>query len=117
MHEFSLCEGIVKGVEAELAKLDKPLRLKKTVIVVGCLHQIVPETLTFAYEVLTRETPLNGSFLEIKNEKATCECADCSWKGEVFPPVFKCGACGSGNVALVSGKELFIESLEVDVDE
>jgi hydrogenase nickel incorporation protein HypA/HybF len=118
MHEFSLCEGIVSGVRQELEKIEqKPARLLKTRIVVGGLHQIVEDTLVFAYEVLTRDTPMKGSVLEILKKAVTCKCRDCAWSGEIIQPLFRCGVCTSGNVEIISGNELYIESLEVDVNE
>jgi hydrogenase nickel incorporation protein HypA/HybF len=118
MHEFSLCEGIVEGAQAELARIEgKSARLLATRIVVGALHSVVPDTLRFAYDVLVRETRLEGSRLEIREEPVTCECRDCSWNGCISPPFFVCGKCGSANLEVKTGKELYIESLEVDLDE
>ncbi len=118
MHEFSICEGLVGTVVAEMAKHGaKPGSLRKTRIVMGKLHQIVPDNLTFAYEVLTRETPAAGSTLEMKAVPVTARCAACGWEGEIQPPLFLCGACNSGEIELITGRELFIESLEIDQDD
>ncbi len=115
MHEFSICEGIVSNVEKELEKIDNgPFNLLKTRIVVGEMHQIVPDTLVFAYEVLTRDTRMKGSVLEISLLPVTCRCNECSWEGNIEQPFFLCGGCNSGNVEIINGKELYIESLEVD---
>jgi hydrogenase nickel incorporation protein HypA/HybF len=118
MHEFSLCEGIVESVAMELAKIEqKPIRLLATRIVVGELHQIVSDTLVFAYEVLTRDTHMAGSVLEITISPITCKCNECAWEGSIEQPLFRCGKCGAGNVEILKGKELFIDSLEVDLGE
>ncbi|MBU0679233.1 MAG: hydrogenase maturation nickel metallochaperone HypA, partial [Verrucomicrobia bacterium] len=54
MHEFSICEGIVKGIMDEYEKLGpRAGKLQKVHVVVGGLHQVVPDYLETAYEVLT----------------------------------------------------------------
>ena len=114
MHEFSICEGIVKAVVQEMAAHQVPAgALLKTRIVVGALHQVVPDTLTFAYEVLTRDTPAAGSQLEIRSVPVRAKCKTCGWEGEVRIPRFQCGQCGSGDIELVGGKEMYLDNLEI----
>ena len=56
MHELSICERIVEAVLGELSRLHPaPQRICKVRVVVGRLHQIVHEYLTFVYDLLTRE--------------------------------------------------------------
>ena len=117
MHEFSICEGIVKAAVEEMAKVNPPAKaLRKTTVVVGALHQIVPENLTFAYDVLTRDTPAAGSELELRFVPIRAKCGDCEWQGEIQQPLFLCGGCNSGNIELLSGKELYVENLEIEQD-
>jgi hydrogenase nickel incorporation protein HypA/HybF len=115
MHEFSICRSIVAAVEEELSRLDPPpKRLAKVRVVVGRMHQIVPEYLVSAYQVLTRESPANGSGLEIAQVPVTGRCRACQWEGEIQLPVFRCGACGAFEVDLAGGKELYLDHLEVE---
>lgn len=118
MHEFSICEGIVNAAVEEMAKVDPPAKaLRKTTVVVGAMHQIVPENLVFAYEVLTRDTPAAGSELELRFVPIKARCRDCGWEGEVHQPLFLCGACNMGNIELLSGKELYVENLEIEQED
>jgi len=66
MHEISVCQSIVDSVIAESKALKPPaVRVLKAKIVVGRLRALVPESLSFAYEVLTKGTLAEGSSLEI----------------------------------------------------
>ena len=57
MHEFSIGQRIVDAVQDELGRLDPPaVRLCKTRVVVGALHQIVPDQLMSAYQLLSEGT-------------------------------------------------------------
>lgn len=117
MHEFSIGQRIVDAVLDELGRLDPPAaRLCTTRVVVGALHQIVPDQLTSAYELLSEGTPLAGSTLELILAPVVVCCRTCRWKGSIEVPFFRCGACQSLGVDVVGGKELYLDHLEVISD-
>jgi hydrogenase nickel incorporation protein HypA/HybF len=117
MHEMSMCQGIVEAVVEEMGKLDpQPERLIKVRVVAGALHQIVPEYMTDAWTYLTRETPAEGSELELAFTavRGRCQAEGCGWEGEIRPPVFQCPKCEGFDVELMSGKELYLDRMEVE---
>ena len=115
MHEFSICEGVVDAALEEMRKLDPPpARLRRARIVAGALRQIVPDAMTFAFEVLTKGTPAEGATLEIVNSPITARCRECGWQGEIQDMRFQCSACGAVALALTGGDELYLESLEIE---
>jgi hydrogenase nickel incorporation protein HypA/HybF len=123
MHEFSLCEGIVATLEEEYAKLSLPNKAKSKVrvtrvrLVIGELHQVVPESLKLAFEMLTKETPMAGSVLELEIVYLAIRCRECGWEGEIKPPLFLCENCGKGDVEVTRGREMYIKDMEVEYDE
>lgn len=114
MHEISLCEGLVQSILSELDKLPTGTRLLKARVVVGALRQIVPESLQFAYETMTQENRAKGSRLELIIKPLSGRCRQCSWEGEFLERIFHCPKCESGNVELTGGKELYLDSLEIE---
>ncbi len=115
MHEFSICERIVETVLNELAdRLSESDRLCSARVVVGGLHQIVPDYLSFAYAVLTRDTDAEGSELEVHVTPVVARCRSCSWEGGIELPVFRCAACRSLDLEMLRGKELYLEHLEIE---
>lgn len=114
MHELSLCQGLVDYALEELRKLPPASRLTRVRVVVGELRRIVPESLTFAYDVLTKDTPAAGSVLEIIHKPITVRCRQCAWEGAITGALFRCAACDSTDVELTAGKELYLDSLEVE---
>lgn len=115
MHELSICRSLVDAVLQELERArPAPARLVAARMVVGALHQVVPENMIFAYEILTRDTAAAGSRLDIRRVPVTARCRACAWTGEIDIPLFLCGSCNSGDLELLTGRELFLENLEIE---
>ncbi|MBU1908775.1 MAG: hydrogenase maturation nickel metallochaperone HypA, partial [Verrucomicrobia bacterium] len=67
MHEFSIGDSIVRSVIEELARLKTPPGALRSVrVAIGVMRQIVPDTLVFAYESLSQDTPAAGSKLVLR---------------------------------------------------
>ena len=115
MHEFSICQGLVKAILSELEKLEPPTpKLQKASVVIGRLRQIIPETLQFAYEILAKETVIAGSTIEIISAPILAKCPKCGWNGEIKEHNFRCHKCGSGEIELSGGMELYLNNLTVE---
>jgi hydrogenase nickel incorporation protein HypA/HybF len=117
MHELSICTGLVELVSAELERQAPGAKLLKAVVCVGDLRQIVPETLTFAYETLVAGTKLAGSALEIRHVPLTARCQGCGWEGTLTENFFICPKCEGLKLDLLTGRELHLDSLEIEQDE
>ena len=113
MHEVSICQGLVRVVLDELTQRAIGAgRLKRVCVVAGQMHQLVPDALTFAYELLTRDTPAADSHLDLRIPPLAAACKSCGWRGAIKAPVFLCAVCGAG-VEIKGGDELFVEELEI----
>jgi len=108
-----MAQTIVRSVLAELKKV-QPARLVCARIVTGRLHQLMPDALTLAYEVLTKDTPAAGSDLKIRSAPITAECRQCHWRGVIRDTMFACGRCKAGDIEITGGRELYLDSIEVE---
>jgi hydrogenase nickel incorporation protein HypA/HybF len=108
MHELSIGEAIVDAV-ADRAAGRKVLAVS---IRVGHFRQVVPEALTFAWEMLTATTDLDGAALQIEFVPAVAACGACGDRTTLDAPVLACASCGSRAVTLQSGDELLLVSVE-----
>lgn len=117
MHEFAICRGLVETVLAEIAERRiAPGTVEEVTIAAGALHQIVPDSLSFYYDLLTRDTPAAGSRLVIRPVALSARCRECRWEGRLDLPVFRCGACHGAAVEVIAGRELLIESIRIADD-
>ena len=103
-----MCEAIARKV---VDRADGR-RVLTVTIRVGHLRQVVPDAMAFSWEMLTAATQLEGARLEIEHVPATVACNDCAFVTKLDVPVFACATCGSRDVALRSGDELMLVSLE-----
>ncbi|MFW6048453.1 MAG: hydrogenase maturation nickel metallochaperone HypA [Candidatus Natronoplasma sp.] len=116
MHEFSVMKQLVSALIDELGGRDIG-RVKEVRIEIGDLTFLGGEQLKFAYEVLSKETILEGSELKVIEKKARVKCDECGYEGDVEysddpafhynVPVISCPKCGN-KPRIIQGKETTI---------
>jgi hydrogenase nickel incorporation protein HypA/HybF len=123
MHEFTMCESLLQTVSAEYARFvagrprESLPRVTRVRLVLGDLHQIVTESFQVAWEALTADTPFAGATLVMQRVPLAVRCRSCAWEGEIEAPFFLCGRCGQGDVETTSGREFYIEDMEIEDNE
>lgn len=114
MHEFSICGLLLKALAAEYDAIDPPpTGLKSATVVIGGLHQVVPDYLHGAWDALTADTPYAGAELKLEFLEIRGACPACDWIGTIQPPLFVCPQCSAPGVELQQGKEMYLKKLEV----
>lgn len=119
MHEYAICENILSIVKAEINKLlekNKNIRLKEVRLKIGGMRQIIPDYLTFAYKTLTNDTQLFNSELNICVIPIKISCLNCDFNGDLPDKKLLCPKCHSESINILNGKELFVESIEIEED-
>lgn len=114
MHELSIVQAIVAGVTESLAQtpVKRVLRVR---LRVGVLSGVEESALQFSYGLATPGTVLEGSKLEAHPLPAVIHCAPCDADFEL-PNIqsFRCPRCDSPSNDVRQGRELEIESLEIE---
>lgn len=113
MHEMALSSAVVATVE----KHAKGRQVTAVNLTVGKLRQVVPDSLLFYFEIVTRDTVLEGAKLNMEIVPAHLHCTSCDHDWEPDFPTFRCPECVAGNVEILSGEEFQVESIEVEEDE
>jgi hydrogenase nickel incorporation protein HypA/HybF len=114
VHELSIVSSIVESVTESLAAYPGA-RVKEVRLLVGALASVVEDSLQFCYGIATEDTPLAGSALIVKNLPIVAFCSKCSADVEL-PGVqsFRCPRCDEQVSDLRQGRELEIESIEIE---
>jgi hydrogenase nickel incorporation protein HypA/HybF len=114
MHELSLSGAIVNTVVKHAA--GRPVSV--VTMRIGALRQVVPDTLEFYFDFVSKGTVCEGARLEQELIPARLRCANCEREWEIELPIFMCPDCGSGGrVEVASGEEFEVESIEVEETE
>jgi len=113
MHEFGITENIIKIAldKAEEAQSSKVTQIN---LVVGELAGAVPECIQFYFESMSKDTIAQEAVLHFELIPVQLRCRNCS---SVFQPgdtLWGCPGCQSQSVEIIKGRELFIESMEVE---
>ena len=117
MHEMSIVSSLLDIVREEMKKHGVS-RLNLVRVRYGALTNIVPESMQFAFEALTKGSPHEGAKLELEEVPLIARCADCD---KDFNPPSKdlldavCPFCGctDGHI-IMNGDELFLQHLEAE---
>jgi hydrogenase nickel incorporation protein HypA/HybF len=110
VHELSLAEAIV-AIARDHAGARRVVGVD---VRVGHLRQVVPDALAFAFELVASGTSLDGAELRVEHVAARLACAGCDAVTEATGFPLRCASCGSADVDVVAGDELYVESIEVE---
>jgi hydrogenase nickel incorporation protein HypA/HybF len=109
VHELSLC-GAIAEIATRRAE-GRPIGVIH--LRVGQLRQVVPDSLTFCWTMLTEETDLEGSVLHLDLIPARLTCRPCALEFELpDPPAFACPHCGGLQVAVAAGEDFDVTALD-----
>jgi hydrogenase nickel incorporation protein HypA/HybF len=110
MHELSIAGAVVDTA----LRHAEDRRVLVVTLRVGHLRQVIPHSLAFYFDVVSRDTLVEGARLEQVVVPARMRCAACAheWEPEVM---FRCPQCG-GAGEVVAGDELEVDSIEVEED-
>ena len=113
MHELSITQSLLEIVNQEVAKhaISKVTSVK---LKVGKLTAIEPTSLTFCFEVLSKDTPVEGAELVIEIVPVRGKCLGCGKLFEANGLLLACPNCSGHRIEMVSGRELCIEEIQGD---
>lgn len=117
MHETSIARTLLEEVGERVRRAGIRGRVAAVRLRLGRMSTVVPESLKFAFEVLSRGSPLDGARLEIEEVPVRARCRACGRGFEIDEPCFLCESCGSPDLEILSGNELLIDSLDVEEPE
>lgn len=114
MHELSIIANLFEILE-EKATEQKAKKIILVKLQVGLLSGIVPELLMTAFDIYKKDTIAADADLEIEDVPLKIRCQDCKTEMIKDDFVFICENCGSSKLETVSGTELFLLKLDVEI--
>lgn len=111
MHELAIAQSVIGIIEAEAKKqnFEKVITIRLSI---GELSGIVPEFLEEFFPIASRGTVAEGAVMSFRKVPAAVRCRACGFEGK--PEKGFCARCGGSDIKLISGREFYVESIEVE---
>ena len=113
MHEFSIANSLLELVteHATEAGAEKVTSVTLRIGALSCVHQ---NALEFSFELVTKDTLLEGAELRIIDVPVTVFCVPCDQEIRL-PGIqsLRCPVCNAPTADIRQGTELDIESIEI----
>jgi hydrogenase nickel incorporation protein HypA/HybF len=113
MHEFGITENII-NIALNKAGEVQASKITRVNVVIGELSGFVPDCIQFYFDSLSKDTIAQEAVLHFELVPAQLRCRNCS---TIFHPPdtsWSCPKCRGQNVEISKGRELYIESIEVE---
>jgi len=114
MHEFAIVEALIEQVRREVDRAGHSGRVMLLELAVGRLSGVHCDALRFAFDLLSRGTLAEKAELKIARPKATCRCRTCHAKVEIEDLLVRCPQCDSKQIVIEGGRELLLQSIEIE---
>lgn len=114
MHELGIMTGVMDAVEASTKQAGATSVLKVS-LSVGEMTEAIEDALRFAFEALSEGTMCEHAELQITMIKPKSHCFECGAEYEHDRFHMLCPSCGGFATELIAGRELQIDSIEVDI--
>jgi hydrogenase nickel incorporation protein HypA/HybF len=111
MHEIKIAEDL-SAIVSEVAGMENLSKVTRVNIAFGQMIQIVPEIFEFAFSETVRNSVAEFAELNIEIIPLKMKCTHCGNDFQVTENRFSCNICNSTDLEIISGKELFIKSIE-----
>lgn len=115
MHELGIMTGVLDAAE-KAAREAGATKLLKVSLSIGEMTEAIEDALVFAWEALTADDPYaKDAELSVNMIRPKSRCLDCGAVFEHDRFHMFCPECDSFALELLAGRELQIDSIEVDL--
>lgn len=116
MHELAITQSMLEVV-LEQAKKAGANEVSRVNLVVGEMCGYVEESVRFYFDFLSKGTIAEAASLSFTMVPATAKCRNCGREFKMKEFDWVCPGCSQTSLDIIGGKELQIESIEVDQNE
>jgi hydrogenase nickel incorporation protein HypA/HybF len=116
MHELSIVSSLFDTL-LEKTREHNAGKITLVKLKVGKLSGVVPDFLESAFDMYKKGTIAENARLEIEEVSLKTHCRACGKETEITNYTFFCGSCGSPDLEILQGTELFLEKIELEIDE
>ncbi len=113
MHEYSIVNALLTLCENS-AKENKASKVTQVEIKIGKLSGVEPHLLEMAFDTFKEETVCDGAKLVMHLQDIVAHCTSCQNEVELQKNEFICPLCGSSELNVLDGEEMYLMRLEME---
>ncbi len=113
MHEISITQQMVDLVLQEAQK-SGATKVRQINLVIGEMATVIDDCVRFYFEFISKGTLAEGAALNFRKMPLSARCNGCRM---VFAPAnqdWRCPKCRKWDAEIISGKEFYLDSLEIE---
>jgi hydrogenase nickel incorporation protein HypA/HybF len=116
MHEYSIVQALLNQSE-EHARANGAERITKVVVKIGVMSGVEPDLLQSAFDTFKEGTMCDGAVFVINMQPILIRCHTCNTESEIGREDYSCPQCGSTDLSVLDGEEMYLMQLELDGDD
>ncbi len=113
MHELSITQNIL-STALEKASEAKAGKIIKVNLIIGELSGVVDECVQVCFDLLSKGTIAAKASLSFEKIPTQLRCRNCAATFSPDTPGWTCPNCGELRIEIISGRECYIDSIEVE---
>lgn len=113
MHELSVTENIL-DIATRHAIQAGASRVTSIHLVIGKLASIVDDSVSFYWDIISKDSICAGSILDFEHIPAQVQCKDCGTIFELERELIPCPQCQGLHLKIIKGEEFWVDSIEIE---
>jgi hydrogenase nickel incorporation protein HypA/HybF len=113
MHELSVTESLLE-IALKHAQNAKATHITDIYLVIGQLASIVDDSVQFYWDIISKDTIAEGAELHFKRLPTEFLCKICNHHYKPIEKDLSCPMCSSTKIDILTGREFFVESIEIE---
>ena len=113
MHELRIAKDL-SDIVLDAAAMQRVASVTRVNIVFGEMIQIVPAIFETAFRECVRGTTAEEAELAFEILQVRILCRECLQESNVEKLLFRCSHCGSQEMDVIQGNEMFVKSIEAE---
>jgi hydrogenase nickel incorporation protein HypA/HybF len=111
MHEIRIAEEL-SAIVLRVAGNENLSKVSMVNISFGTMIQVVPDIFERAFRECVRDSLADGAELSVEILPVKIRCNSCREEMGLEAMDFRCNLCGSADLEIIQGKEMFVKSIE-----
>lgn len=113
MHEYSIVQALLDSCESQVTSNDAS-SVSKVVVKIGVMSGVEPDLLKTAFDTFKEDTVCHDAEFIINIQKVVILCKECQTEKVLEELEYKCGQCGSTNISVLDGEDMYLMQLELN---